>query len=137
MSKAEEQKSEIAKVVLNKEKILAFREKHGAFGEDNFKIILEVIDKIAEDEGYFSLCCAQYYFIKNKVSVSGLKPPEDGSLLSEFVLVPALIANSAEFCEDTSMQRNIKAYLKTGKEFKDFGGFISLEKLDKMIKSFY
>ena len=61
-------------------------------------------------------------------------PDEDefGVYISVFgVLEPESID---ELCEETSMQRNIKEYLKSGKEFKDFGGFISLEKLDNMIK---
>ena len=100
LNKAEEQKKEIAGIILDKEKIVAFSREYGAFSDKNLELILEAVDKIADDEGYLSLCCALYYFIKNDIPVSGLKPPEDGSLLSEFVLMPALIANTSDFCED-------------------------------------
>ncbi len=63
LNKAEEQKDEIAKVVLDKEKIVAFSQEYGTFSDKNLELILEAVDKIADDEGYLSLCCAEYYFI--------------------------------------------------------------------------
>ena len=41
--------------------------------------------------------------------------------------------NLDELPEETSLQRNVKKYLKDGNSFDDYKGYISLEEFDKLL----
>ncbi len=100
LTEAEEQKEKISDVIFNKDKIMNFSREYEIFSDENLDYIMKAIEEILCDEGYISFCCAMYLFIKKDISVSELKPPEDGTLKSEFALMPPLIANAVDFCED-------------------------------------
>ena len=57
----------------------------------------------------------------------------DGVFISVFKISKP--ENIDDLCEDTSLQKNIKRFLKEGNRFKDYGGFVSLEKLEKLEKN--
>ena len=97
---SENEKNKIVSVIFNKEKIMNFNFEYKIFSEENMNYIMNAVDELILDDEYVSLCCAMYLFMKNDVSIDELKPPEDGSLKSEFALMPPLIAKLADFCED-------------------------------------
>lgn len=98
-AEAEAQKEEIFAIIFNKDKIINFNKEYEIFSEENLDRIMTAIDELLCDEGYISLCCAMYLFMKKDISIAELKPPEDGSLKSEFALMPPLIANAVDFCD--------------------------------------
>ncbi len=100
LAEAEEQKESISSVIFNKENIIKFNNEYAIFGEEVLEYIMNAIDELMCDDGYISLCSAMYVFMKKDISVSELKPPEDGTLKSEFALMPPLIANAVDFCND-------------------------------------
>ena len=113
LAEAEEQKEKISAIIFNKDKILDFNRVYEIFDEENLDYIMRAIEEILCDDGYISLCCAMYLFMKKDISLSELKPPEDGSLKSEFALMPPLIANACEFCEDARNRGVDKNILST------------------------
>ena len=102
--RVEKNKNEISSIIFDKEKIAKFNNEYSIFSEKNFEYILKAIDEILFDDGYISLCCAMYLFMKEYFPLSELKPPEDGTLISEFALMPPLIANIIDFCNDAKIR---------------------------------
>lgn len=113
LTEAEEQKEKISAIIFNKEKIMDFNCEYEIFSEENLDYIMAAVEEILRDEGYISLCCAMYLFIKKDISISGLKPPEDGTLKSELALMPPLIANAADFCVNAKNRGIDKEILST------------------------
>lgn len=113
LTEAEEQKEEISAIIFNKDKIMNFNREYEIFSEENLGHIMDAIEEILCDEGYVSLCCAMYLFMKKDISISELKPPVDGTLKSEFALMPPLIANAANFCDDAKNRGIDKEILST------------------------
>lgn len=113
LAEAEAQKGKISDIIFNKDKIMNFSSEYEIFSEENLGFILKAIEEILCDESYVSLCCAMYLFIKKDISLSLTKPPEDGSLKSEFALMPPLIANAIDFCEDAKSRGVDKTILVT------------------------
>ncbi len=56
----------------------------------------------------------------------------DGTSVYRFVFGLTKPVEVSQLCEDTSLQRNLKAYFKTGKRVTNYGGFLSAEKLNDM-----
>lgn len=107
LKEVETNKEKISDIIFDKEKIINFSNEYGIFKEENLELIKKALDEIKFDEGYVSLCCAMYVFMKNDASLSELKPPEDGSLKSEFALMMPLLAVAMEFFED-ALKRGIE-----------------------------
>ena len=100
----EKHEKEISEIIFDKEKITKFNNEYGVFCENHLEHIIKAIDEILCDEGYILICCAMYLFIKKDISLSGLTPPKDGTIKSEFALLPPLIANIIDFCNDAKMR---------------------------------
>lgn len=100
LAEAEAQKDKIAAIIFDKERIIKFNDEYEAFDDEILGYILDAVDEIVSDDEYVSRSVSMYHFMKNGFSVSSLKPPTDGSLKSEFALMPPLIACAAAFCED-------------------------------------
>lgn len=59
-----------------------------------------------------------------------------GKSVYRFVFGVLKPANPDSLCGETSLQRAFKAYLKTGGKIVNYGGYISAEKLNEMLKSY-
>ena len=99
-AEAEERREEISAIIFNKDRIMNFSREYDVFSEEKLGYLMDAIDEILDDEGYTSLCCAMYIFTKNDMSVVALKPQDEDSLKFEFALLPPLLANAVDFCED-------------------------------------
>lgn len=106
-------KKEISNIIFDKEKILKFNDEYEVFEPENLGYIMKAVDEILCDEEYTLLSCAMYYFLKKDISISCLKPEEDGTLKSEFALMPPLIANVIDFCNDAINRGIEKEIIKT------------------------
>lgn len=100
----EKHEKKISEIIFDKEKIIKFNNEYCVFSENNLEHIIKSIDEILKDKGYILLCCAMYLFIKKDISLSGLKPPKDGTVKSELALLPPLIANIIDFCNDAKIR---------------------------------
>lgn len=112
IKEAENKLKEISELIFDKDKIIEFNAKYQAFRKEHFDLILKAVDEILSDEEYIRLCSLMYYFMKKGLSIDEFKPVEDGSLKSEFALMPPLIANMAHVSDDAE-RRGVKREILT------------------------
>lgn len=101
-AEAEAEREAISRVIFDKNGIIAFNSEYDVFSPENLAFIMSAVDEILSDGEYISLCCAMYHFMRKDISIIDVKPPQDGSLKSEFALMPPLIAQAADFCRDAA-----------------------------------